>query len=499
MVRNRHCQELLDLSSAACDNRLDEESFARLEALLGDNDEACALWLTYMQLDADLRVLVATSSAERRALARLSATGGLPLPVDPPSDVPTSHWLHFLVGGLVVATVSLLVAVSAVIWGLSKPMAPTVAESPVTSESPAPGDRISLVRPPQQVATVFSATKDAVWAGGEHYRIGQLLAEGTRLNLLAGSAQISMTCGADVVLQSPCTVVLLDDRLVQLEAGKLTVQVAKWATGFVVETRGLHVTDLGTRFAVSAESPDTAEAHVLDGSVLAKPLHAGKPHEASVLLKSGEAIRVDTQRGRVDRFAAERKRFVDKFENMCPYRPIKLPNTGRGFMIGDDDSRWRITAGPASVGPWPQPTFVTLPHMRYSDNAPEKSQWISVEGGARRSVPRNTVFTFETTFDLTGFDPATVGVVAQILADNGVKEIRLNGKPVVMQPWADNIRGQKFQTFRVVEIRDGFVEGKNQIEIDVLNGTAVGVRSPNPMALRVEWQAFGCDRDDIKR
>jgi len=426
------------------------------------------------------------------------ATPGLPLPVDPPLDTPTIPWLHLAIGGLSLATVSLLVVVSVVFWGLRSPAnhkgdkLSMVAASPTVVESPAAGDRISLVRPPEQVGTVFCTSKDAVWVGGKKHEAGQLLTGGTYLNLVAGSAEISMACGADVVLQAPCRVVLLDERLVQLESGKLTAQVAKWTKGFVVETHGLKVTDLGTRFAVSAESPGAAEAHVLDGSVLAKPLRAGKPHESSVLLKSGEAIRVNTREGKVDRFAAERGRFVDKFDNARPYRPIELLNTGRGLMIGDEDMRWRITAGGGLGGPWPKPAVVCRRHYRYIDNAPEKSQWISFRGGVHPGAPPNTLYTFETTLDLTGFDPTTVNVVAQILADNGVKAIRLNGQPVPIQPWVDNIRGQKFQTFHVVEIRNGFVQGENRLSIDVFNGfDTYRPRAATPMALRVEWQAFG--------
>lgn len=506
MAKDPHFHELLELASAACENRLDSESFARLESLLSETDEACAVWLKYMQLDADLRVLVATSSAERQALGRLTATEGLLLPIEPTATPPTGH-VPLLTWGLLVTAVTSVVVAAVVFWGWSKFADRTVAVIKDTSESPTvtqpvegtasttQDNLISLVRPPEQVAAVYSMSQDAVWGGESRCQPGQLLAEGARLKLTAGSAEISMTCGADIVLQSPCEVVLLNERLVQLESGKLTAQVAKWTKGFVVETRGLKVTDLGTRFAVSAESSGTAEAHVLDGSVLASPLQLGRTHDEPLLLHSGEAIRVNARKGKIDRFATERDRFVDQFQNMRPYRPIELPNTGKGFMSNDEDSNWHITAGPKRLGPWPQSAFVTVPNVRYSDNAPEKSQWISIERGANRSAPRNTVFTFETTFDLTGFDPKTVSVVAQILADNGVRAIRLNGRSVPIEPWVDNIGGQRFQTFHVVEIRDGFVEGKNQIEIDVFNGISLGRRGQNPMALRVEWQAFGCGNE----
>ena len=106
----------------------------------------------------------------------------------------------------------------------------------------------------------------------------------------------------------------------------------------------------------------------------------------------------------------------------------------------------------------------------------------------------NAPFTFQTTFDLSGYDLSTVVVLADILADNGVRAVRVNGKSVDLTPWRDNQPGQEFHRFRRAEIVEGFVLGKNVIEIEVWNGIYRDGKpdpSPNPMALRVEWQAFG--------
>ena len=101
-------------------------------------------------------------------------------------------------------------------------------------------------------------------------------------------------------------VVLAADDLVVLKRGKLTAQAAKWATGFVVETAGLRITDLGTRFAVSADASGIAEAHVLAGEVLAEPMKVQRPKRSSMLLKSGQAIRVSVPRATIDLIDAQR-------------------------------------------------------------------------------------------------------------------------------------------------------------------------------------------------
>jgi len=278
-----------------------------------------------------------------------------------------------------------------------------------------------------------------------------------------------------------------------LEKGKLTAQAAKWATGFVVETQGLRVTDLGTRFAVSAELPGTSEAHVLEGSVLAEPLKPQQPRRSSMLLKSGQAIRVNTQQASVDRLTAERNRFLERLDDFRPLRPIEIWNTGYGLAIGDSDPKWRIITGSDASQNWPIAAVVGAADPVYRDNAPDESQWLSVPEGTTKGVPPDTTYTFETTFDLIGFDLSTVRVVGQMLADNGVSAIRLNGKPVDIIPWEERLGDFDFLTFHVVKINEGFIEGKNRLEIDVFNTAWGGNRAklPTPMGLRVEWQAFG--------
>jgi hypothetical protein len=278
----------------------------------------------------------------------------------------------------------------------------------------------------------------------------------------------------------------------------LTAQAATWAKGFVVETDDLRITDLGTRFAVLAESPDTTEAHVLEGVVRAEPLDGTAGDKAAaVLVTAGQAIRWNEDARRVERTRFQSGRFVERLPQFRPLHPISLANTGQGRSISSRDSRWRITAGHPSGGSFPVQALVSRPHSAYLEEAPARtgaagadSQWISVLGGTSRGVASHAAFTFETSFDLANVDPATVHLVGQILVDNRVQEIRLNGEPVDVPPW-EGISSEDFQKFHVVEIREGFKSGENRLEIDVVNG-AVPDGSYNPMALRVEWQAFGC-------
>ena len=360
--------------------------------------------------------------------------------------------------------------------------------------SPKESVQYSLFRPPQPVATVTSLT-DATWGNGRDYAIRDTLNERQELELLTGTAQLSMACGADIVLQAPCTIVLAADDLVVLKVGKLTAQAAEWATGFVVETTGLRITDLGTRFAVSADASGVAEAHVLAGEVLAEPMKEHRPKRSSMLLKSGQAIRVSVPQATIDLIDAQRAEFVDKLKIFRPLRPIEIWNTGFGQEIGKSDPRWQITSGDPAFGPYPRPAIVTPGDPSYLDNRPDASQWISVHDQVHPGITPETIHTFETKFDLTGYDLETVHIVGLFLVDDAINALRINGRPVPYERWVTTWDIYDFKSFHPITITDGFVPGENVISIDVYNSPSRPEHPmhPNPMGFRVEWQAFGCE------
>lgn len=482
--------ELLELLGAAWDGRLDETSFARLEALLADDrSAACDVLVAFSRLQVELACLAASSQAHERALSLLapyfaeSATAAS-VPARKTfaaSPAKNSLGVRLSKRRFLAVAAGLLVPLAAFTWYSLSPDA-RIDET---------AERIPLLRAPHKVARLASAD-GAVWQDGASYGPGDLLAQGDRLRLLRGTAQVSMVCGADVLMQAPCTVEFSSANRVRLERGKLTAQAARWAKGFVVEAEGLRITDLGTRFAVLAESPGIAEAHVLEGVVRVEPIRSRMGAQpASLLVKAGQAVEWNEGAGRINRTGVDSSRFVENLAQFRPLHPINIANTGRGLSLGSRDPRWRIIAGHASGGPLPAQAVVGRPHDWYLDDGPNRSQWISVRGGTDRGVEQFTQYTFETMFDLSGVDPSTVHLVGQILVDNRVQEIRVNGKQVDLTPWEHNSL-EDFQRFHLMEIRDGFSTGVNRLEIDVINGTTSDGLSRNPMALRVEWQAFGC-------
>ena len=291
--------------------------------------------------------------------------------------------------------------------------------------------------------------------------------------------------------------IVASDR-VALERGQLAVRAAKWAIGFKVDTDDLVATDLGTWFSVQSGGGKPSEIHVLEGAVLAMPPKETMSRDAGRRLKADEAIQV-TQDGKFQAVRFRRDPAADELAEFRPLRPIHIWNTGIGLRVGEKDPHWTITAGVNQSGPFPRPAIVGAPHGSYGINQPERSQWISVENGTTNGVPARSTYTFETTFDLTGFDLPSVWVSGLVLADDGVDEIWLNGKRLHIAPWKDWGYGVTYVTFHPIEIRSGFVQGTNRLAFVVKNETFIYrsekgfdlPQTPNPMALRTEWQAFG--------
>jgi hypothetical protein len=476
-------REIRELSLRAGDGTLSDADRERLNHLVETSDEACRILLRYSMLDGDLAFLARSESAADRATG-----SGIAGTIGRRSDAwdqgakgrsPRSGRTRAVQWGMVAAAASVIVAVA---WSLRPAPTPTVDSS------------LLAERQPQPIASL--ALAPGALFGGRSFAVGDAFVEGDELALTAGEAHVSMASGAEFVVQAPAELKFVSAKHVQLRRGVLTAHVAEWGSGFTVDTDRLRVIDLGTRFAVAASSDDD-ETHVLQGQVRVQPLSTTVDGRRSVLLREGEALRVDSQQRRATRIDAEAARFVEPAEDFRPFKPIAMFNTGVALAAGDEDPHWRIAGGPVGGGyAGPQFGVVSLPDPRYAPNEPDRSQWISIAKELRPGCLPNSVFTFETEVDLTGFDLSTVMIAAQILADNGVRAMRINGEPVAMEPWDDNVFGQSFtrNLFRMVEIQRGFVPGVNKLEIDVWNGVyqyEASKQEPNPMSLRVEFQAYG--------
>lgn len=494
-IPKKEVDRLIDTLSRSWDGYTDgDEQHAIEEFIHRYGDEGVEALTQISCLHLELQRIVESSQVYEQAMDRVRTAASFEAMAtdSPPRDgLPSAPPLRVFgapirLRPLLLVAASLL-AVAALPWLVAPRGAPDQATKRASQSQ--------LFRPSTPVATVVSL-EGATWVGGDDIHVGCNLKQDRRLELSTGQAHLSMVCGADIVLQAPCIVTLTADDEVDLERGTLTAQAAKWATGFVVNTQDLQVTDLGTRFAVSTDGSGVVEAHVLEGEILAEPLKHRRPRHSSMLLESGQAIRVDPFKSRIDLMAARRADFVGEIEDFRPLRPISMWNTGVGLKPGDTDSRWRLVSGSEIGGPYPRGAVVTIGDTgSYKDNKPEVSQWISIAEESYPGVPPESLHTFQTSFELNGYDLDTVYIVGQILVDDAINELRINGHSVPFKRWVTTWDEYDFMSFHPIEIFEGFVEGTNVVEIDVFNSPS-NPRSPedlNPTGLRVEWQAFGCE------
>jgi hypothetical protein len=473
--------ELQDLLSAAWDGQLDQSSRDRMEELLSRDDLAGVQVLAkFTRIHLDLELLVSSRAAQRKAIQAI--TGRQRRDTSRLRRILSTKRLHRLSAAALLLIVSALVIV-----GIQRGWRNFFGDDAVAA---AP-----MVRPPVLVGRLVGEP-GAQWGQDGELRDGQNLYQGQVVDLVAGTARISMAVGAEIVIEAPCRAALESSNLVVLERGTVAVKVAPWAVGFRVRTADLLVTDLGTRFTVQAAPGAGTEVHVLEGVVTATTLHRST---VTKNVEVAQAVRA-TADGGLESVAFQRPAFASALDTASPLRPIPLANTGVAVSVGDQDLQWAVKSGDAQFGPYPQPATVCPPASTYGANDPARSQWISVADGTTRGVPVRTKYVFESTFDLSGFDLSSVRIAGLVLADNGVEEVRLNGRPLPIAPWSDWYAGVTFFNFHSLEIPGGFVPGKNVISFVVVNGTDLPAASadgddlpevPNPMALRVEWHGSG--------
>jgi len=160
----------------------------------------------------------------------------------------------------------------------------------------------------------------------------------------------------------------------------------------------------------------------------------------------------------------------------------KLFNTGvddSGALLAASqvDPHYTITTSADPNFPGPdaftlEPGYPVPPWIAEGPN----SRWIAPQASqATGNAPG--IYTFTTTFDLTGLDPATAQITGMITADNGTAAVRLNGGDL-------GITAGGFNMFFPLTIPLGspFVGGTNRLEFDVSNAGDTA----NPIGFRVE-------------
>ena len=149
---------------------------------------------------------------------------------------------------------------------------------------------------------VLTREDRAQWTNQPSLSTGDLLPDGL-LELAAGVVQVELFSGVTLVLEGPASFEVQSPMALKVNRGKVRALVPEPALGFRLLLPEGEVVDLGTEFAVEADSL-VSEIHVFDGQVAWKSVSSPER-----VLVEGQAIRLAGD-GTVEELRAEHERFV---------------------------------------------------------------------------------------------------------------------------------------------------------------------------------------------
>jgi hypothetical protein len=254
---------------AGVGHELTDELWTDFERLLRESDDACRLYLEYVDVSVVLPTILSSIpeipdgdfpslglfSSEQQA-APFPTPTFLPITLHGTFGYFSSEW-----------TVSYLIAT--VIMGIGALIAGfTYVSQPaqVAQQGPSVTENRSAPEAKMESVGRITGMVDCKWNGTTVDSPRVTL--GRKYKLASGLMEITYDTGAKVILQGPVTYEVESKNGGFLSIGKLTgkVEVEK-AKGFAVRTPTATVTDLGTEFGVEAMQDGSSEVHVITGAV----------------------------------------------------------------------------------------------------------------------------------------------------------------------------------------------------------------------------------------
>ena len=159
---------------------------------------------------------------------------------------------------------------------------------------------------------VLTKTEDCEWGGSSlPTTSGSKLTSGS-LHLLRGLATVKFKSGAEVIIEAPAELELINDMYCLVKHGTVMADVPDSAHGFTIDTPKAKAIDHGTKFVVSYNKENEKSlVEVLEGEVEVKPIDQ---KESEHFFEGHAAIIKDNKMKRIES-AVERKMMNDAAEN----------------------------------------------------------------------------------------------------------------------------------------------------------------------------------------
>ncbi|MEL7498274.1 MAG: FecR domain-containing protein [Planctomycetota bacterium] len=147
------------------------------------------------------------------------------------------------------------------------------------------------------------------------------------LTLLEGAAELKFHSGTSLIMQGPCTLLVVNASSAKVGQGNVVVNVGELSDGFELVTPEATIVDQGTEYAVSVDE-ETTEVHVFEGEVIWKPNSAAtEPSDSTDASEPSERVINDGT--------------AVKFARNAPWRPRMIPFGRQQFI-----RRLRLRRGP---------------------------------------------------------------------------------------------------------------------------------------------------------
>ena len=236
-------QELIDLANAHIEGKLDPEPRTRLESILVDDESARRIFVDFMHDHAALHWDQIGENEDSI----------VDFPLSESTSKSGGRWL----------AAAAAVVVSGVVFFMFG----------------------SKTNGGNESFAVMEKTSAARWESGNlPTSEGSRLGSGT-LRLAEGLATLRFDSGAEVILEAPAEIELIDEMNCELARGTLVADIPDSAIGFRIETPAANVVDYGTRFAVNVDgSTGATRTQVFEGLVEVEHPESGEIVE----LKTGE-------------------------------------------------------------------------------------------------------------------------------------------------------------------------------------------------------------------
>ena len=159
-----------------------------------------------------------------------------------------------------------------------------------------------------------------------------------------------------------------------------------------------------------------------------------------------------------------------------------VDDAGQPLAPGVGDGHYAIVAAPISLSGTASVTQSGFPFPYWAADS-GTSGWLSprADETGPSSDPAGT-YTYETTFDLTGLDPASAAITGSLFADNHVEGVLLNGVPV--DGFTPNGNGSDYAAGVPLSVTSGFQDGRNTLDFLVLNDAGDAY---NPTGFRADF------------